>query len=75
MTDRIRHVTVTLDKDYRDDDVESILNAIKMVKGVSKVQPKVVDVTEHLARATVQADLEGKIYKAVHEVFEGQRKG
>lgn len=75
MTDRIRHVTITLDRDYRDDDVEVILSAIKMIKGVAKVQPKIVDVPDLLARAAVQADLEGKVYEAVHAVFEGARKG
>lgn len=75
MTDRIRHVTVTLDRDYRDDDVETILGAIKMIKGVAKVTTKVVDVPDLLARAAVAADIEGKVYEAVHAVFEGARTG
>ena len=39
MTDRIAGYVVTLDKDMRDDDVESTTNAIRMVKGVIGVQP------------------------------------
>lgn len=37
MTDRIRTMTVVLDKEYRVDDAESISDAIRMIKGVSKV--------------------------------------
>ena len=38
MTDRIRVLSVCLDKEYRDDDCEAIINAIKMVRGVSDVE-------------------------------------
>lgn len=74
MTDRIRHVTVTLDKDYRDDDVEVILTAIKMIKGVGSVKPKVVEGGEHLAREAVRVELEGKMYKAIESVFRDDKR-
>lgn len=74
MTDRIRHVTVTLDSDYRDDDVKVILDAIKMIKGVGSVKPKVSDLPEILARETVRVELEGKMYDAVKAVFRPDRK-
>lgn len=38
MTDRIRTLTVILDRDMRDDDVEHVKNAISMVKLVVDVQ-------------------------------------
>lgn len=37
MTDRIKTMTVMLDKEYRVDDAESISEAISMIKGVRKV--------------------------------------
>ena len=37
MTDRVKGLYVVLDKDYRTDDVEHIMNAIRMVKGVHTV--------------------------------------
>lgn len=74
MTDRIRHVTVTLDKDYRVDDVETILSAIRMIKGVGTVVPKVSDLPEILARESVRVELEGKMYDAVKAVFRPERK-
>lgn len=37
MTDRIRSMTILLDKDYRVDDAAAISDAIVMIRGVSKV--------------------------------------
>jgi hypothetical protein len=74
MTDRIRHVTVTLDRDYRDDDVEVILSAIRQIKGVGSVKPKIVEGGEHLAREAVRVELEGKMYTAIESVFKNDKR-
>lgn len=74
MTDRIRHVTITLDKDYRDDDAEAILSAIKMIKGVGSVKPNIVEGGEDLAREAVRVDLEGKLYRALEGVFRAGKR-
>jgi tRNA uridine 5-carbamoylmethylation protein Kti12 len=51
MTDRIQHLTVILDQDYRTDDVEDIITAIKMIKGISAVERgAVVEYEDHMAR-------------------------
>ena len=57
MTDRIRQITVVLDRDYRDDDVESILTAIQMVKGVSIVEPHVAAGSEQMNREIAKDEL------------------
>lgn len=44
MTDRIRTLTVALDHDYRDDDAQAILDAIRMVRGVAAVEAEVAGV-------------------------------
>jgi hypothetical protein len=38
MTDRFKGFLITLDKEIREDDAESIINALKMVKGVFQVK-------------------------------------
>ena len=43
MTDRTQTLTVALDRDYRGDDVERIVEAIGMVRGVAAVTTEVVD--------------------------------
>jgi hypothetical protein len=67
MTDRIKGLTVALDHDYRTDDVEAIVNAIMMVKGVSKVTTSVVDMNDWTNRTRVQMELRKKIWNALEE--------
>lgn len=72
MTDRVRMLTITLDKDYRDDDVESIISAIRHIKGVALVDAKVVDVGEMMARNAIRADVEARLHEAIDSVFRQQ---
>jgi len=69
MTDRIRHLTVVLDADYRDDDVEAIVKTIQMIRGVSAVEEHVVTAQDHLARMTVQGEIERDLHAAIDQVF------
>lgn len=58
MTDRIQHLTVLLDQDFRDDDVEALVLAIAQMRGVSLcMMGKPVDHTDHMARERVKAEL------------------
>ena len=69
MTDRIRHLTITLDKDMRDDDIAAIVSAIKYVRGVADVQPNIVTAQDHLARQAVRAEVQQQLHEAVENVF------
>lgn len=69
MTDRIRHLTITLDQDIRTDDVESIVNALKMVRGVAAVERHVVKFEDHLAREAVRAEIRRELHEAIERVF------
>ena len=66
MTDRINTITVVLEKEIREDDCESILNAIRMIKGVLSVSANVADPSDYLAIRRARHELMKKIY----EVFE-----
>lgn len=55
MTDRTRHLTVVLDRDMRVDDVEHVVNAIKMVKYVDDVL--VGEPPDYMARITAKQEL------------------
>ena len=65
MTDRIRILTVTLDNDYRSDDVESVLNAIRMVKGVALVETRVVEGGDYMNRQIATMELRQKVFSAL----------
>ena len=48
MTDRLKGVLVTFAKDIRDDDAESMLTAIKMIKGVLSVKEYITDAEDYM---------------------------
>ena len=69
MTDRIRHLTVVLDADYRDDDVASIVEAVRMIRGVARVETHVVEAQDQLARMAVRSEIERDLHQAIDNVF------
>lgn len=69
MTDRVRHLTITLDEDTRVDDLESIVSAIRHIRGVANVEHHIVRLEDHLAREAVRAEIQGKLHDAITGVF------
>ena len=67
MTDRIKGLVVVLGDDYRDDDVESIVNAILMIKGVVAVNKKVVNMDDYINRIKIRGDLEKRLLNILRE--------
>jgi hypothetical protein len=67
MSDRTMCLTVVLDKDYRVDDAEAIMNAIRMVKGVLSVDANVANVDTYMAYARARTDLEKKLWEALQK--------
>lgn len=67
MTDRIKGLVVTLDSDYREDDVQQIIDAISMIKGVLIVDKNVTDVNDHINRSRIRSEL-------INDLFETLRK-
>jgi hypothetical protein len=48
MTDRIKGVLITFEKDIRDDDAEPIIQTLKMIKGVLTVKPYVTHMEDYM---------------------------
>jgi hypothetical protein len=67
VTDRFKGVTVTFDRDIRDDDAEYIINAIRMIKGIIDVTPSVTNFDDYMNRARIRHEIEDKIWKALRE--------
>lgn len=67
MTDRVKGLVITLDKDYRTDDVEAIVNAIKMVKGVADVDTSITDMDDHMNRTIIRQELTKKLFDTLYE--------
>lgn len=67
MTDRLKGVVVTFNSDIREDDAESIINAIQMIKGVLKVTPSVRDHNDIMNRSKIKREIEERIWNALRE--------
>lgn len=65
MTDRTRTLTVLLDREYREDDVEFIKNAILAIRGVIGVKHFVSDYQELSAIETAKYELRNKIFEVL----------
>lgn len=65
MTDRVKGFTVTLEKDIRIDDVQCIIDAISMIKGVIHVEPSVTTHEDHMARMRVKIEMKKKIIDCI----------
>lgn len=63
MTDRVKGFTVTLEKDIRIDDVEVIMNAIRMIRGISDVSPCVSTIDDYMNRQIVKHEIREKFWK------------
>lgn len=61
MSDRINTITVVLAEDTRDDDCESILTAIRMVKGVLRATPNVSKPSDYMAEERAKHELRKKL--------------
>ena len=66
MTDRYFALTVLLDRDIREDDAEHILHAIRMIKGVLKVEPHVTDVDMWAAESRARHKLVAELWKVLY---------
>lgn len=73
MTDRVQSLTVMLDGPIRTDDVQAIVDAISMVKGVAKVElGEVMDPVAYFARQQASMDLANRIHDLLRDFALGK---
>lgn len=66
MTDRAKGAWVSFDQDYRVDDVQTITDAISMIKGVAGVKLEIADHSDWMARQHVK----NEVRDGILELFE-----
>ena len=66
MTDRYHSLTVVLTSDVRTDDAESIINAIKMIKGVLSVTGLVANMESHMAELRAKDYFAEKLWQILY---------
>lgn len=67
MSDRIKGLTVLLRPSMRDDDAEHTINAIKMIKGVERVELHVEDHDHWMVVERAKMTIEEKLWKAIRD--------
>jgi len=68
MTDRIKGLTVILDKDYREDDVEVIVQAISLLRGVQQVVPRESGHEDAMTEMRVKQNLKSEILDFIYKL-------
>jgi hypothetical protein len=63
MTDRVKGFTVTLEEDIRIDDVEWIMQAICMIRGIAHVEPSISTSDDYMNRQMIKHELREKFLK------------
>ena len=67
MSDRVKGLTVVLDKDYKDEDAEQIIRAIQMIKGVESITTEIVNSDDYMNRERVKSELRDKIFHLLYD--------
>jgi hypothetical protein len=66
MTDRVHALTVVLEKEIREDDIQALIDAIKMMRCVLDVQTHVTDIDFYTAREQARAHLTKQLWNVLH---------
>lgn len=67
MTDRVNALVVTLDKDIRIDDVQHLVDAIRMLRGVMSVDKNITDISDHVAEMRARTEMNNKLMDIIRE--------
>lgn len=62
MTTRYKSFIVSLEHDIRDDDADAIINALKMVKGVLRVEPQEATAGDLTIQYREKSELRKKLF-------------
>ncbi len=69
MTQRLKGCYVAFEKDIREDDAESILQSIRMIRGVGGVTTDEAGLADYAIRTQVRCELSNKLQDLLKEVL------
>jgi hypothetical protein len=69
VTDRIHSITIALEKDIREDDIESLIQALKHFRYVIDVKPNICDAKTHsfVLEERLRREYEKRLWNALNE--------
>ena len=65
MTDRYNSFTVVLDHNIREDDAQSLMDAIRHFTNVISVEGNVSDINDYVAETRVRYEIRQKLFEAL----------
>jgi len=70
VSDRHSSLTVALDDDYRAEDIEALMQSIRMLRGVADVTMTVNAPGDYVARSMIRSRVQLKLYEAIRKAFD-----
>ena len=64
---RVKGFTVTLERDFHEDDFQRVKEAVEMIVGVQHVEPSIVTSADHISRMRLKSDIVRNILKVIDE--------
>lgn len=68
MSEKIKGFVVALDENYREEDVNNIITAIKQLKGVLSVKENVVNANDYINTVRITNNVRKKLYEIADEL-------
>lgn len=68
MTDRVHSLTLILDRDIREDDIESLVQALYHLKHVIQVDKNVSNIESHMAEGRAKWELRRQLVQVMKEL-------
>ena len=68
MTAKFNSLTIVLESDVREDDAQTLINAILMLKGVLSVEGNVSSVTDYVAESRVKTEVRNRLFEIITSI-------
>jgi len=68
MTAKFNSLTIVLENDVREDDAQTLINAILMLKGVLSVEGNVSSVTDYVAETRVKTEVRNRLFEIITSI-------
>ena len=68
MTAKFNSLTIVLENDVREDDAQTLINAILMLKGVLSVEGNVSSFADYVAESRVKTEVRNRLFEIITSI-------
>ncbi len=66
MSERVNALTIVLENDVGEEQIEPLISALKQLRGVISVEPHVARMEDHIALVRVRQELSKKLFEVLY---------